>query len=299
VRAAYVDSGADRPGGVARWLVRFGYDGSGFYGWARQPGARTVEGVLREGLRRRGIAPVGGDAGLEVASRTDRGVSARANALTLRSELPVTSLLRRLNAISPELFFTAAAPVPSEFRVRGARRRVYRYFDSRPLLDLDRWERGARLFSGPVDARSFGRGLPAKAPLWRTVESVTGETVAAGRAVEVRAPSFVWGMVRKIVGALREVEQGRLSLSRLEAAISGRERLTLPMAEPEGLVLWDVEYAEPGWAAAWSGPNRQQRARLDRARASLRQRAAVVATLLDVGNDPKLAAPGRPGSPPG
>ena len=76
--------------------------------------------------------------------------------------------------------------------------------------------------------------------------------------IEVRAPSFVWGMVRKIVAAFREVEAGRISLERLDAALEGRVRLTLPMAEPERLVLWEVEYAEP-WDHHWAGPNRHQK----------------------------------------
>ena len=75
--------------------------------------------------------------------------------------------------------------------------------------------------------------------------------------VEVRAPSFVWGMVRKIVASFREVEAGRVSVDRLEAALHGRARLTLPMAEPERLVLWEVEYPSP-WHYRWTGPNRHQ-----------------------------------------
>ena len=240
-----------------RWLVRFGYDGSGFSGWARQPAGRTVEGVLRDGLRRRGIVPTLDEAHLEVASRTDRGVSARANALALWSGISGGPLLRRLNAISPELFFTAARPIPQDFRVRAAIRRVYRYFEPGPMPDLEGWRRAARLFQGRVDVRSFGRGLPGRSPQWRTVESVVVEPLGDGRLIEVRAPSFVWGMVRKIVGALREVERGRLPLSRLEAAIAGETRLTLPMAEPEGLVLWEVEYPV-GWETPWGGPNRHQ-----------------------------------------
>jgi tRNA pseudouridine38-40 synthase len=242
---------------MTRWLVRFGYDGSGFSGWARQPAARTIEGVLRDGLRRRDIAPTPEEARLEVASRTDRGVSARANALALWSGISAGTLLRRLNAISPELFFTAAVPIPPEFRVRAAIRRVYRYFDPGPAFDPEGWCRAARLFQGRVDVRSFGRGIPARSPQWRTVESVVVEPLGSGRLIEVRAPSFVWGMVRKIVGTLREVDQGRLPLSRLEAAIVGKDRLTLPMAEPEGLVLWEVEYPLE-WETPWGGPNRHQ-----------------------------------------
>ena len=35
------------------------YDGTGFKGWARQPGERTVEGVLRDALDAAGLGKVG------------------------------------------------------------------------------------------------------------------------------------------------------------------------------------------------------------------------------------------------
>jgi tRNA pseudouridine38-40 synthase len=264
---------------AGRWLVRFGYDGAGFAGWARQPGLCTVEGTLRDGLRGRGIAPTIAAARLEVASRTDRAVSARANAVALTSELSAKALLGRLNSIAPALFFTAAAEVPPGFRARGADRRIYRYFDpsraARPGLVLE----AARLFSGAIDVRSFGREVPRERPTWREIESVTVEPRSRGRVIEVRAPSFVWGMVRKIVGALREVDADRLPLARLEAAVRGTERLTLPLAEPEGLVLWAVEYRRVRWDAHWTGPNRQQQQYAARRSRSLWQREGVVRSL--------------------
>jgi tRNA U38,U39,U40 pseudouridine synthase TruA len=64
-------------------------------------------------------------------------------------------------------------------------------------------------------------------------------------------------MARKIVGALREYDGGRVSLDHLRAALEGRERLTPPLAEPDRLVLWDVEYPIP-WTVTWAGPNRHQ-----------------------------------------
>ena len=77
-----------------RWLVRFGYDGRSFAGWARQPGLRTVEGELLRGLVRLGVVPSADAARVAVASRTDRGVSARANAFVLSTDLPSRVLLR-------------------------------------------------------------------------------------------------------------------------------------------------------------------------------------------------------------
>ncbi len=263
-----------------RWLVRFGYDGGAFAGWARQPGLRTVEGEILRRLVRMGIAPSAEAARLEVASRTDRGVSARANALALTTDVPGNALLRSLNGLSTEVTCSAAAPVPEEFRVRRAVRRTYRYFEPGAGHHVERWERAARIFSGPVDVRSFGRGLPIAQPAVRTVESVTIQSVDEGIVVEVRAPSFVWGMVRKIIAALREHDAGRVTLARLQAAVRGQERLTLPLAEPEGLVLWEVEYPFP-WTIYWAGPNRHQQDRLEGLNRTLWVRSRVLKALTE------------------
>lgn len=252
----FYQGGYIRPG-TTRWLVRFGYDGASFHGWARQPGLRTVEGEIRRTVARQRIASSPESARLQVASRTDRGVSAVGNALALSSSFTSPSLLRALNGTQPEIFFTAVSAVSDSFRVRSAVARVYRYFEPAGSHDFLLWEQVARRFSGPIDVRSFGRAVPATAPVWRRVESVTVTPNPGGATVEIRAPSFVWGMVRKIVAAFREVEAGRVPLNRLEAAIHGRVRLTLPMAEPERLVLWDVDFGIP-WECAWNGPNRHQ-----------------------------------------
>ena len=267
-----------------RWLVRFGYDGVPFFGWARQPGLRTVEGEILRGVVERGLALSSQRPGIEVASRTDRGVSAVGNAMALSSERSGSVLLRALNGISPEMFFTAAKPIPESFRVRGASRRVYRYFEPAGDHDLERWRSAARLFQGQVDVRSFGRGLPAGEPARRTIEGVEVQRVRDTFLVEARAPSFVWGMVRKIVAALREVDSGGLSEDRLAEALAGRVRLTLPMAEPERLLLWEVEY--PGtWSVHWSGPTRRQ----ERWWKSSREAATVRMSILDA----VASGPGR------
>lgn len=243
---------------MLRWLVRFGYDGAGFIGWARQPGLRTVEGVIRDGIPRTGIAPNADAARVAVASRTDRGVSARANALVVTSALPPGAVLRALNGIAPDIFFTALTPVPEEFSPRSAIRRWYRYFEPAEGHRLESWQEAAARFHGEIDVRSFGRDLPIARPSVRRVESVrVRRSTPRWFVVDVRAPSFVWGMVRKIVAALRKVDDGSLSLSGLEAALRGQHRLMLPLAEPEGLVLWDVAYAVP-WLREWTGPNRRQ-----------------------------------------
>ena len=60
---------------TTRFRLDISYDGTDFRGWTRQPGLRTVQGVLEEALatllRRSPPAP-----SLVVAGRTDAGVHA-------------------------------------------------------------------------------------------------------------------------------------------------------------------------------------------------------------------------------
>jgi tRNA pseudouridine38-40 synthase len=229
-------------------------------------------------VARRELAASSDRVGIDVASRTDRGVSARGNALRLDSALAAAPLLRALNGISPEIFFTALTRVPESFRVRRATRRVYRYFEPASSGDAGRRSRAARLFAGSIDVRSFGRGIPSGAPSLREVESLTVAKQGDFLVTEIRARSFVWGMVRKVVSALREHDAGRLSLERLESALRGRVRLALPLSEPEGLVLWDVEYPLE-WEQRWSGPNRRQVAQARTTAERLQIRSEVLRSL--------------------
>jgi len=235
----------------------------------------TIEGALRKGLARFASDSAIRLTSLEVASRTDRGVSARGNALTVESRLEGPALLRVMNGASPDMWFTDAAPVPEGFRVRLAQRRVYRYFESDRGRNLERTRAAAQLFCGEVDVRSFGRQLTSGPPVRRPIEAVAILPEPEGWVIEVRAPSFVWGMVRKIVAALREVDAGRLDLEDLSAALRGEGRVALPLAEPEPLVLWDVEYPV-AWTVHWTGPNRKQSSTAQRGHSSSRARLRLL-----------------------
>lgn len=270
---------------MARWLVRFGYDGRNFSGWARQPGLRSIEGEIMAGLVRSGNYARADAARIMVSSRTDRGVHARGNALTLTSPLEPIPLLRALNGMSTEIFFTHARKVDPSFVPRRACERWYRYLEPADGRDLERWAEGARLLEGRVDVRSFGRSLPTDRPTWRTISSVAVTRSGPILHVDVRAPSFVWGMVRKIVAALREFDQGRLSVAALRAAVGGTRRLTLPIAEADRLVLWDVDYGVP-WEFEGRSPSPRRRAVIRAAREEAVARSAVLDALYPGGTPP-------------
>ncbi len=279
-----------------RYLLEFGYDGTGFVGWARQPGRRTVEGVIRDGVRRLGIAPSADDARLEVASRTDAGVSARANALALSSHLEEAAVLRAMNGIAPDLLFRAIAAVPDSFRVRRARRRTYRYFLPGPRARAARLAPVARALGDRVDVRSFGRGIPLDHPLFRPIEPIRLRPGVGGVWIEVSAPSFVWGMVRKIVAAMLAVEAGRLSLEAIGAAARGERVLSLPLAPADGLILWRVEH-DVRFSLRTAGLLRRQSAYREDALRGATNRQRLVPLVFALSGSKRLdrGAPGPPG----
>ncbi len=260
---------------LPRYVLRFGYDGAPFDGWARQPGRRTVEGEILRGVVRLGIAPTAASARLAVSSRTDRGVSARGNTLALSSRLPPAALLRALNGIAPEIRFTALAPVPESYRPRAASDRWYRYWEREAREVPPSWEAAAERLVGPVDARTFGRGVVSGAPVLRAVGSIRPRIDGDWLVLDVRARSFVWGMVRKIVGGIREVEAGRVSLEALEGAARGRRRLTLPLAEPDRLVLMETT-VPVRWELERPAPSSRQGRRAEEERRASRARAAIL-----------------------
>ncbi len=270
-------------GRTTRWLIRFGYDGRPFGGWARQPGRRTVEGTLREGLARSGTVGRSAADSVEVASRTDAGVSARANALALTTDRPAAALLRILNGIAPEIYFSAATEIPEAFRVRHARRRRYRYYLDAGPDRIDRLQAIADRLGDRVDVRSFGRGVAAAEPQFRPLTRIRACHDGVDAWIEVEAPSFVWGMVRKIVAGICEVDSGRRSAAELERAARGERRITLALAPPDALVLWEVEYDRP-WTHVTARRTRHQQAYLE---AIDRQSRLLPALLRALGPSPE------------
>lgn len=235
------------------------YEGTGFHGWAAQPGGvRTVQGVLQEALGRvLGEAPA-----LSTAGRTDAGVhaSGQVASFTARSDLDLSRVQRAVNAmLAPEVVVLAARRAPPGFDARrSATRREYVYrIDTGPWPDPFTarfvWHRPGRLAPGPMraaaghllgthDFASFCR-RPQSGGTVRTLDRLT--VTVAGERVQIRAAarSFLHQMVRSLVGALVAAGSGRVDATDLPAILRARDRAAAPpVAPPHGLTLWRVTY---------------------------------------------------------
>ena len=229
------------------------YDGSAFRGWARQPELRTVEGELRRALRH----VYASYADLAVAGRTDTGVHALANVVSLDAHggPPPARAAAALSTVLPrDLSVVAAERAPDGFHARyDASSRSYRYrvwrrrqrspfeaqhalWHPRPL-DLKALNQNASVLRGRHDFRAFTPTETQHEVFTRTVEHARWvELDEDVLAFEITADSFLRHMVRILVGTM-------LAGRDLKPLLAGAARKDAgATAPPHGLYLNGVSY---------------------------------------------------------
>ncbi|MBF4461625.1 MULTISPECIES: tRNA pseudouridine(38-40) synthase TruA [unclassified Rathayibacter] len=257
------------------------YDGSDFSGWAKQPGLRTVQGVLEESL----ALVLGAEQTpvLTVAGRTDVGVHASAQVAHVdltpeqwarlrggrrragEEPLPPEQILqRRLRGILgqySDLSVHRVSQAPEGFDARFSarwRRYEYRLADAsstrHPLerghttwinesLDEESMHRAAQALLGLHDFASFCRARDGATTI-RSLLDFGWERDADGVLhAHVKADAFCHSMVRALVGACVAVGAGKLGADDVALLRDAARRSNAFAVMPaRGLILREVDY---------------------------------------------------------
>jgi tRNA pseudouridine38-40 synthase len=251
---------------MRRARLTVAYDGSGFHGFAPNPGVRTVLGALTDAITTVVRQPVE----LTGAGRTDAGVHAWGQVVSgdLPGDIDLDDLGRRLNKLcAPAIAVRDLAWVEDGFDARfSASWRHYRYdvwngATPNPLLGgrawwvpqpLARWALQAACdpLIGEHDFSSFCRrpktadGEPEPSLVRRVLSARWSQLEEPDHLrFEIRATAFCHQMVRAIVGTLVDVGMGKASPGDIRGILVRRDREAAgQVAPPYGLVLWEVGY---------------------------------------------------------
>jgi tRNA pseudouridine38-40 synthase len=266
-----------------RLRIDLSYDGSGFSGWAAQPGRRTVEGVVAAALG--GMLRLPAPPDLTVAGRTDAGVHARGQ--VVHADVPSAAwvatadraVARLTRMLPPDVRARAAGQAPDGFDARFSalwRRYSYRVCDdpaaADPVrrhetlwyfrrLDVPAMNEAALACLGEHDFAAFCRRRPGATTV-RALRRLEWHRDGDGICVAtVVADAFCHNMVRSLVGALIAVGEGRRPPGWPAALLAAQARdPAVRVMAPHALCLEEVGYPPDGALAARAEQARRLRA---------------------------------------
>ncbi len=240
---------------MSQYLLKISYDGSKYYGWAKQPDVPTVWGEMNKAVKQ----VFDKSMKIYASGRTDRYVHALALPVLLRGDdsLEPEFVMNKLNELLPQdVRVHEIELVDDDFQVRfDTKGKKYRY-----LIDLsctrdknyhkhhpykfniDKFNLWAKEFIGTKDFASF-TGKELYQDYTRTVNEINVTREDDLVTFEIIGVGFMRYMVRNIVGALLAHNRGQISDKELrdwlDNPVKGKAHYK---AEGSGLYLVEVYY---------------------------------------------------------
>ena len=245
--------------GFSRFKLELTYDGTNYFGWARQPDLKTLQGEMEGAL-----ATIFGEK-IEsvVAGRTDSGVHAAQQFIhiDLPESSPVENLVYRLNRIlDSDIRVLNFERVSGDFHARfsaKSRKYIYKIADNNQIVpplarfDTAEWfrpldenlmnEACAQLI-GSHDFKAFCKFREIQNTV-RTLREFSWHRSGEILIAEVEADSFCYSMVRNLVGAAVCIGEGRFPKEWLLKVLTEQERISESYVFPaQGLTLVSITY---------------------------------------------------------
>ena len=236
------------------------YDGTHFWGWQKTPDGPTIEETLQQALEKIYQHPIQ----LQAASRTDRGVHAEGQVVNYQSKktkdlgrikfslnkmLPKTMRILSMEEMAEDFHATLDAR-SKEFHYYITTSHVQSPFERHLSwhyyypFDREKMQRAALLFLGTHDFSSFcnAHSLRDIGGVC-TIKRLDIIDIDDRLKFEVEGDSFLYKMVRTLVGTLVCVGIGRFSIPYVNNLLTCQQRKFAGITAPaHGLVLKHVNY---------------------------------------------------------
>ncbi len=235
------------------------YDGTRYHGWHVQPQARTVQEVVQGAI----FGVTGEHVSVTGCSRTDAGVHARHFVCNFHTQtkIPCERMPYAMNANLPDdIAVTLCEEVEDTFHARyDAKSKIYEYriLNSKVrnpfekdrawqypiVLNVERMRRAAAWMVGTHDFTAFMAAGGQQRQMEKEMYEVRVEKQDNLFTVRVHANSYLYNMVRIIVGTLVYAGNGKIQPDDVHNILLSKDRKRAGMtAPPQGLYLHKVFY---------------------------------------------------------
>lgn len=236
-----------------RYLFKIYYLGRAkYYGSQRQPNYLTVEDCILKALVKRNYIRNIKLSGFEVASRTDRFVSARGACFTV--VLEKEPVLMEINSALPnDIGIWAYTKVPLDFYSRyNAILRHYVYLVPKPLshlkktrpVDIEIMQKACNDLEGQHDFSNFFKRDNSEINPIRDMESVQLSVENDFLIFQFKSKSFLRQQVRRMVKKILELGMSEITYDDFIQLFNPQKSFSYQPSDPRGLILWDIVYDE-------------------------------------------------------
>ena len=241
-------------------LLSIEYDGKNYHGWQEQKEPNTIQGKIQEAVYQFSQENIK----LVVAGRTDTGVHATGQVAHFETfiDRPKEKWLLGLNSFLPEdIRIKNVKFVDSDFHARfSALSRSYRYiiYNNKVKPCINRYKVGW-YFLNILDEKKMGEAgkkllgkkdfscfrsshCQSNSPV-RQINDIVVSRENDYIYIDINANSFLYNMVRNIVGSLVLVGSGEKDILWMKDLLNSKDRkLAGKQFPPEGLYLVEIEY---------------------------------------------------------
>lgn len=241
-----------------KYKIVFSYDGTNYYGFAKQPNKKTIQGELERVfsliLNQKII--------IKSSGRTDKGVHALVQVADFECDkvLDKDKVLHQINkAINKDIFIKSLVKVPLNFSSRlSAKKKVYEYRINikeynplkrnyecyiNKLSNLEDMIEASQLFVGKHDFKNFTSKESDIFNFVREIFEIKVKKTSSMIIFTFVGDGFMRYEIRKIMGLLIEIGKNNLSQDLVLMNLDTSSRnILIYQAPPQGLYLKKVIY---------------------------------------------------------
>ncbi|MCD2332529.1 tRNA pseudouridine(38-40) synthase TruA [Borreliella americana] len=242
-------------------LAEIAYDGSIYHGFQIQPTKPTVQGEIEKALMKINKKKVK----IHSSGRTDKGVHAKRQIITFNIiiNIQLNNLKKALNAILSKnsIKILKLKYVKNSFHPRfNAQKRKYSYFilnsDNyypwegyrahyvNKKLNINNLNQMAKTLIGNHDFTTFSCIKDESKSKFRHIHCAKFKKRGKYIIFEIIGSSFLWKMVRSIIGTMLDIEIKKESISTFETILKSKNRNLVRTTAPANALFLERVYYE-------------------------------------------------------